>query len=496
MSASPSDSVWAAATGGAPAPAANGVRVPSSYEMVEGWGMAVQAPSRVLRPRSVEEIEGALAVARADGVSLGLRGSGCSYGDASVNAEGHVLDLTGVNRILDFDAETGMAELEPGVTIEQLWKHILPQGYWPKVVSGTMFPTVAGAAAMNIHGKNNYKVGTFGDAIDEFDLLLPDGGTRTCSRTQNSDLFHAAIGGFGMLGVFTRLKLRTTRVHSGDVEQIAFSNRSLAEMMEYIERRKGEADYLVGWIDCFGKNEELGRGLVHEARYLRPDEDPDPQRSFALDHQELPANILGVFPKSEVWRILALFASNPGMRLVNGTKYWAGKLEQLQKPARLSHAGFNFLLDYVPNWKWSYGRGGLIQYQSFLPADTAYEAYSEMLRLCHKRGLIPWLGVFKRHRPDPFWMTHAVDGWSFAMDFHVSKAKRERLWKHCAELTEIVLEAGGKFYFAKDLVIGHADMLRFFPSESREAFLAMKSELDPEGLLQTNLWRRVFAPAG
>src|SRR6188768_2545471 len=121
--------------------------------------MAVGATSRVLRPSSVAEILESYAIARADGVPIGLRGSGCSYGDASVNEKGHVLELSRMNRFLDFDAESGVAECEAGVTIEQLWKTILPLGFWPRVVSGTMFPTLGGALAMNIHGKNNFAVG-------------------------------------------------------------------------------------------------------------------------------------------------------------------------------------------------------------------------------------------------------------------------------------------------------------------------------------------------
>jgi hypothetical protein len=59
-------------------------------------------------------------------------------------------------------------------------------------------------------------------------------------------------------------------------------------------------------------------------------------------------------------------------------------------------------------------------------------------------------------------------------------------------MTSIVLAGGGKFYFAKDLVIGKRAMTRMFPADRREAFLKLKREVDPEGLLQTNLWRRVF----
>ncbi|MEM7515562.1 MAG: FAD-binding oxidoreductase, partial [Planctomycetota bacterium] len=268
---------------------------PTHFEYVEGWGMAVGAHGRVYRPRTVGEIRLALLEARRDGVKIGPRGTGCSYGDASVNQGGYVLDLTDMNRILSFDPETGIADLEAGVSIEQLWKHSLPHGYWPRVVSGTMYPTVAGAASMNIHGKNNFAVGTFGDAIVDFDIVLPNGEVKSCSRESNSDLFHAAIGGFGMLGVFSRIKLQTKKVYSGELEVKGVSTRNLREMMEYFEAHKETSDYLVGWIDCFGSDEGLGRGLIHDARYLEPGEDPDPEETLKITNQTLPASILG-FP--------------------------------------------------------------------------------------------------------------------------------------------------------------------------------------------------------
>ncbi|MDP6387322.1 MAG: FAD-binding oxidoreductase [Planctomycetota bacterium] len=465
-----------------------------SYEYVEGWGMNTGAHGRVLRPRSVEAIRAALSEASTVGRTVGLRGTGCSYGDASSNSQGLSLDLTHMNQILGFDASTGIADLEAGVTIEQLWKHILPQGYWPKVVSGTMFPTVAGAAAMNIHGKNNFRVGTFGDNVLEFDLVLPSGELRTCNREQNTDLFHAAIGGLGMLGCFSRLRLQTKRIHSGKVRVRGESVRNLAAMMTYFEAEKGRADYLVGWVDCFARGDGMGRGLIHDAEYLAEGEDSEPEQTMQVAYQQLPGSILG-FPKGEVWRFLRLINTPFGMRLLNALKQQAGRVEGHQGWHEQSHAAFNFLLDFVPNWKFAYGRKpghGLIQYQVFLPAEVAHDTLLEILGLCQRRGHVPFLGVFKRHRPDPFWMTHALDGWSMAMDFKVTPSGRMDLWQTCDRLTRLVLEAGGKFYFAKDSLMGHEAMVRAFPKAKREAFLALKQETDPGGLLETDLWRRIF----
>jgi hypothetical protein len=114
------------------------------------------------------------------------------------------------------------------------------------------------------------------------------------------------------------------------------------------------------------------------------------------------------------------------------------------------HAAFHFLLDYVPLWELSYGRGGLIQYQSFLPKETALRTWSEMLATAKKRGLPPYLGVTKRHRPDNFMLTHAVDGFSLAMDFKVTDRNRAKLGEMLQEFDQIVLNAGGRFYFAKN----------------------------------------------
>jgi FAD/FMN-containing dehydrogenase len=196
-----------------------------------------------------------------------------------------------------------------------------------------------------------------------------------------------------------------------------------------------------------------------------------------------------------VWRLLRLFNHDAGMRLVNYAKYVAGRLEEMRGPYRQSHAGFAFLLDYVPNWKWAYGRRdkrGLIQFQVFLPKESAYEGYRELLRRNQQAGFVSYLGVVKRHRPDPFWLTHALDGWSFALDYKVEPRTRERLFVHCGDLVDLVLDLGGKFYFAKDLVLPERAIRRMYPAERLEAFRKLKREVDPENLLQTDLSRRLF----
>ena len=462
----------------------------TTFRSLDNYGHSVRAPSYVLRPSRPEEIVEAFRMARRQGLSVAARGTGLSYNDASLNGGGMVLDLSSMNRIISWDPSTGVALVEPGVTIEQLWKKVEPDGWWPAVVSGTMRTTMGGCAAANIHGKNNFKMGTFGEHVVEFRAILPTGAEVVCSPKKNADLFYAMIGGFGMLGIFTAIKLQTKRIHSGLLEVSARPSANLhAHLADLLANAPG-SDYIVGWVDLTAGGGALGRGQIHAARYLEEGEDPQPERTMLLKNQILPPRIFGVFPKSMLYLLMRPFATNAAWRLVNTGKYMASLPRHI---FRQSHAAFHFLLDYVPNVERAYGSGGLIQHQSFLPREGAEAAWTEMIRLSLKRGLPSYLGVTKRHRPDKFLLTHALNGFSLAMDFKVTSGNRAALSQLLQDFDRIVLEAGGRFYFAKNSETRTETARQFLGSKTIAQFRRLKKRCDPNGLLESNLFRRLFA---
>jgi decaprenylphospho-beta-D-ribofuranose 2-oxidase len=461
-------------------------------ERVESWGMNRSALSYVYRPTTAEQIADVFTLAKSHGKTVAFRGTGCSYGDASMNSENIVLDMTRMNRIIDWDPETGLISVEPGVTIRQLWQYIIEDGWWPPVVSGTMFVTLGGAASMNIHGKNNFKAGPIGDHIREFEIITPAGETKTCTREQNQELFYSAIGGFGMFGAFTRITLQMKKVYSGQLKVEAFATKNFDDIIEAFRTRVDGADYLVGWIDCFAKGDQLGRGLVHQANYLPDGADLNPAQTLRVVNQELPDTLLGVFPKSAMWRLLQPFSNNLGMSAINLAKYVQGSTVGNDEVVLQSHAQFAFLLDYVPNWKFAYKPGGLIQFQSFVPYDDAKEVFTEQIRLSHKFGIIPYLGVFKRHKPDDFLMTHAVDGFSLALDYPVTAQNHKGLATLTEIMTRLVVDAGGRHYFAKDSMLRKDPVAKYLGPEAIKKFRELKSVADPDNIIQSNLSRRLF----
>src|ERR1700690_2957379 len=460
-----------------------------NFVSLENFGHSMRASSYTFKPTRANEIAETFKLAKKTGLTVPARGAGRSYNDASLNGGGVVLDLTSMNHIIKWDAAKGVVIAEPGVTLQQLWQTIEPDGWWPPVVSGTMLTTLGGCLAANVHGKNNFKVGPIGEHVIEFTAMLPTGSEITCTPKKNADLFYAMISGLGMLGIFTSITMQMNRIYSGLLEVSARPVRNLHEHLSVLLEKAPSYDYIVGWLDATPGGRGLGRGQIHATNNLPEGDVPDPQKAMSLKNQMLPSRIFGVFPKSILYIFMGPFMNNLGVWAVNTGKYLASLPRHT---FRESHAAFHFLLDYVPNFELSYGRGGLIEYQSFLPKESAEAAWTELLRLSLKCGLPSYLGVTKRHRPDKFLLTHAVDGFSLALDFKVTNGNRAKLSQMLQEFDRIVLDAGGRFYFAKNSETTSESTMRFLGAETIEKFKKLKKRCDPNELLESNLYRRVF----
>jgi decaprenylphospho-beta-D-ribofuranose 2-oxidase len=457
---------------------------PQRITRVAGYGMTQAADAYVYRPTSVEEIRSVFEEARASGRKVTLRGAGRSYGDGNIGAESLLIDITRMNRILAWDSASGIIDCESGVTIENLWRYCLEDGYWPPVVTGTMYPTLGGALGMNVHGKNNYCQGTIGEHVVNMDVLFPTGELKTL--TNEDDLFYAVISSAGLLGVITRVKLKMHRVASGNLDVWAEAAKNWDEQFALFEKYVHDADYMVSWVDCFSKGAKAGRGQFHGAWYKQRED----LASRVASNQDLPALILGIFPKSLVWKVLKRLCNRPGMRLLNAAKQFASSTIGNNKMQDQSLVAFSFLLDYVPDWRRAYEPGGFIQYQTFVPKEHAKAVFAQQIRLQQEYKLESFLGVLKRHRPDRFLFSHAVDGYSLALDFKVTEKNKAKLWELAHKMNDLTLKHGGRFYFAKDSTLRSEDAEQYL-GDALHKFRVFKSEYDPEGLLSSDLARRL-----
>ncbi len=159
-------------------------------------------------------------------------GMGRSYGDVCLLKDGNLLVTTGMNRLIDFDPETGLLTAEAGITLAQILDFAVPRGFFLPVSPGTKYVTLGGAIANDIHGKNHHVAGTFGCHVTQFELVRSDGTRKLCSPTENPDWYAATIGGLGLTGFISWATLRLKPIVSRGIDYEGIQFHGIDEFLD------------------------------------------------------------------------------------------------------------------------------------------------------------------------------------------------------------------------------------------------------------------------
>lgn len=167
------------------------------------WGVGGVA-GLLVRPHGRDDVAPLMRLAAEHNVAIVPRGGASNCSGGMMPAAGRVLlDLTGLDRVLEIDAENRCARLEPGVINSDLQAALEPHGlcFSPDPVSAHL-ATVGGNIIENAGGPHALKYGVTYNHILSVDAVLPDGSTATFSADdEGPDLLGVLIGSEGTLGV-------------------------------------------------------------------------------------------------------------------------------------------------------------------------------------------------------------------------------------------------------------------------------------------------------
>ncbi len=448
-----------------------------------GWGRMARSRCRVLRPRAMEDVAEALASYTRSGTGVIARGAGRSYGDAAQNRGGDVLDMTALQRIVSIDGERRLITAQAGVTMGQLLARLAAHGLTLPVVPGTRHVTVAGAIASDIHGKNHHRDGGLARHVAALSLCTPADGLVEISPEANPELFYATLGGMGLTGVVIQATLRAEPLSSpwvaADIDRTDGLEQTL-ELMNGSERHR----YSVAWLDLLADGPKMGRAIISQADPLAAERVTPPARRRRAAGSAYPG-ALSRSPTFEVPRGFPGALLRPAsMRAFNALRWRATPRRERERPLAL--APYFFPLDALGEWNRLYGPAGLIQYQFVIPSgdETALKRCFELIRT---RRLPVYLAVFKRFGPafgGP--LSFPLQGWTLALDI---PAAAPGLRAVLDELDELVAGCGGRVYLAKDIRLRRDALLVMYPELDR--FHAQRTKVDPEGVLRSDLARRL-----
>ncbi|GLW90492.1 FAD-binding oxidoreductase [Actinokineospora globicatena] len=172
-------------------------------------------PDLVVFAKDVDDVQRTVAYAAAHNVPVVPRGAGSGVAGGAVAGAGTiVLDLSGLNRIVEIRSDEAIAVVEPGVITAHLDEAAAAHGlrYAPDPASAAI-STIGGNIATNAGGLRCVKYGVTRDAVLAVDAVLGDGtlvstGRRTLKGVTGYDLTSLLVGSEGTLGVVVGATLR------------------------------------------------------------------------------------------------------------------------------------------------------------------------------------------------------------------------------------------------------------------------------------------------
>jgi glycolate oxidase len=170
-------------------------------------------PVAAVLPASAEEVQACVRACARAGVPWVARGSGSGLsGGALPIAEGVLIVVSRLKRILEIDLENQRVCVEPGVTNSSVTAAVAPQFFYPPDPSSQIVCSIGGNVAENSGGAHCFKYGFTTNYVCGLELVLADGEMVTVGGPEldpsGYDLLGAFVGSEGTLGVATKVWLR------------------------------------------------------------------------------------------------------------------------------------------------------------------------------------------------------------------------------------------------------------------------------------------------
>lgn len=447
----------------------------STVELLTGWGRTAPTAAHVVKPEDPQSVRDVIGNPADRGMIA--RGLARSYGDAAQCAGGVVLTMTELAAPHDIDVDECRVTVDAGISLETLMRLSVPLGMFPMVTPGTCEVTVGGAIAADVHGKNHHEVGSFCNHVEAFTLETPL-GTRHVTEATDPDVFWATAGGMGLTGVITQATLRMKPIETSRIRVDTERTSDLDETMARMDARDQDSHYSVAWIDVMATGAHMGRSVLTWGDFARVDELPIKDRQNPLEFR--PSTLAVAPPWFPNWLLNRLT-----VRAFN--ELWYRKAPKCREGEIMPLAAFHHPLDIVDGWNRIYGSRGFLQYQFAVPFGPDGErAIRTALEQLSARGTPSFLAVLKRFGPsNPGYLSFPMPGWTLALDVPCIPGLADLL----VSLDELVLEAGGRLYLAKDSR-AKADVIhKMYPR--LQQWQALRATLDPDGVLCSDLARRL-----
>ena len=176
------------------------------HYITDKLGLTSIRVNKIITPNTVEELQN---IVRTSTLPISIAGACYSQGGQTGYPDGIVIDMSKLNKIIAFNQTDKTITMQTGATWYDAQRYIDPYNLSVKAMQSYNNFSIGGSLSVNAHGRD-IQYGSVINGIQSIQIILANGELVTANRTHNSDLFSAAIGGYGLLGIITQATIELT----------------------------------------------------------------------------------------------------------------------------------------------------------------------------------------------------------------------------------------------------------------------------------------------
>ncbi|MBX9694050.1 MAG: FAD-binding oxidoreductase [Cyanobacteria bacterium] len=415
------------------------------------------------------------------------RGGGMSMAALSFNQGVTSVETSQLDRIESLDAQRGVVVLEPGVRVGPFLDFVVENGFYVPILPGYQTIEIGGCVAVDVHGKNHLKDGTFINQVLSLEMVHPDHGNIRLSRSENPDLFELTCGGFGLTGTIVKVELKVVPLPCPTIDTITEELVDIGTLPEVMIERARKCDFIFSWHDFVQAGSKFGRGFVKWGAF-----------SSSSRSQDKPTERL-VFPIRQTKTYsspLTLTSENRGSIIPAAFGYaTTGLMNAIYNHTNLLLAGPPLAVPVqrctFPNklqrdlYFHLFGKTGFCEQQSLIPSEK-FSEWAHRVKWWLSRNELPvTIATAKMFEGKQKLLRFNGNGICFAMNF----PRCQNSTAFLEYLDQLTVELGCLPYLCKDSRLPRWVVEKTYPEF--ETFRRRLHEFDPKRRCQSELSRRL-----
>jgi FAD/FMN-containing dehydrogenase len=400
-------------------------------------------------------------------VSIG--GGRYSMGGQTATENSVQIDMRTFNKVINMDVKKKQITVQAGIRWRDIQDELDKHNLSVKIMQTYSNFTVGGSLSVNCHGRYIGE-GPLIRSVESIKVVLADGKEVLASRTENSDIFFSAIGGYGGIGVITEATL----------------NLADNEKIERVVKVLPASQYKKYFFENIRDNKDI---ILHNGDLYPPDYKTVSSVSWHKSAKPLTVEER-LISRNQKYSLLpnalSIMSTIPfgseirpnidSMLHKNSAVVWRN-YEASYDVAQLEPSTPRLLFTYV-----------LQEY--FVPVDK-FDEFIPKMRKVFQKNKVNVLNVSIRHAlPDSgsylAWAPEEVFAFVIYYKQRTNESSKKNVKKWTKELIDEVISVNGRYYLPYQIHASDEQFKKAYPNFQK--FFDVKKKVDPTNKFRNKLW--------